>query len=124
MSKGTSNKVAEWELHNARAMAVRTLEKIRNGAYSNLQLNNTVKQAELDERDVHLMTTMVYGVIQRRMTLEYWLAPFVKKPEKLDAWVRELLYISLFQMKFLDKVPTHAIFDEAINIAKRRGWRP
>lgn len=121
MSKGSSNKVAEWELHNARAMAIRTLEKIRNGAYSNLQLNNTVKQAELDERDVHLMTTMVYGVIQRRMTLEYWLKPFVKKPEKLDPWVRELLYVSLFQMKFLDKVPNHAIFDEAINIAKRRG---
>ncbi|MBC6499389.1 hypothetical protein H7R52_13000 [Weissella confusa] len=55
------------------------------------------------------MTTMVYGVIQRRMTLEYWLKPFVKKPEKLDPWVRELLYVSLFQMKFLDKVPNHAI---------------
>jgi 16S rRNA (cytosine967-C5)-methyltransferase len=121
MSKGSKQKPAVWELHNARAMAVRTLEKIRNGAYSNIQLNQTVKEAELDERDVHLMTTLVYGVIQRRMTLEFWLKPFVAKPDKLDPWVRELLYVSLFQMTFLDKIPQHAIFDEAINIAKRRG---
>jgi 16S rRNA (cytosine967-C5)-methyltransferase len=121
MSKGSKQTTAEWELRNPRALAVRTLEKIRNGAYSNIQLNQTVKSAQLDERDVHLLTTLVYGVIQRRMTLEYWLAPFVTKPEKLDPWVRELLFVSLFQMTFLDKIPKHAIFDEAINIAKRRG---
>jgi len=121
MSKGTNNKIADWELKNARALAVRTLEKVRNGAYSNLQLNTIVKQAQLEQRDVNLLTTMVYGVIQHRLTLEFWLKPFVKKPEKLDPWVRELLYMSLFQMKYLDKIPTHAIFDEAINLAKRRG---
>ena len=80
-----------------------------------------IKQANLSEKNVHLLTTMVYGVIQHRLTLEYWLTPFIKQPQKLDAWVRELLYISLFQMQYLDKIPDHAIFDEAINIAKRRG---
>lgn len=121
MSKKTNQKIANWEQTNPRALAVRVLEKVRNGAYSNLQLNSVIKQSSLSEKNVNLMTTMVYGVIQHRLTIEYWLTPFVKRPQKLEPWVRELLFISLYQLQYLDKIPDHAIFDEAINIAKRRG---
>ncbi|MGO3468270.1 MAG: 16S rRNA (cytosine(967)-C(5))-methyltransferase RsmB [Weissella hellenica] len=121
MSNKTNQKIANWEQTNPRALAVRVLEKVNDGAYSNLQLNSVIKQANLSEKNVHLMTTMVYGVIQHRLTLEYWLKPFVKRPQKLNPWVRELLFISLYQMQYLDKIPDHAIFDEAINLAKRRG---
>ncbi|QBO37305.1 16S rRNA (cytosine(967)-C(5))-methyltransferase RsmB [Periweissella cryptocerci] len=109
------------KLHSARGLAVSTLEIIKNGAYSNLQLNAAIQHSKLEERDVHLFTTIVYGVIQHRLTLEYWLKPFVKQPQKMQPWVRELLYTALFQMKYLDKVPNHAIFDESIEIAKARG---
>lgn len=109
------------KLHSARGLAVSTLEIIKNGAYSNLQLNAAIQHSKLEERDVHLFTTIVYGVIQHRLTLEYWLKPFVKQPQKMQPWVRELLYTALFQMQFLDKVPNHAIFDESIEIAKARG---
>lgn len=113
--------ISKWEKTNPRAMAVRTLEKVRTGSYSNLELNAMIKQADLSERDIHFMTTMVYGVIQHRLTLEYWLKPFIKNPNRLDPWVRELFMISLFQWQYLDKVPKRAVFDEAINIAKKRG---
>jgi len=121
MTTQSKGKIPQWEKNNARALAVRTLEKVQNGAYSNLQLNAIVKQSELDSRDIAFMTNMVYGVIQHRLTLIYWLGHFVAKPEKLDPWVRELLLISIFQMVYMDKVPKHAIFDEAIELAKRRG---
>ncbi len=121
MTKGNNDTIASWELSNTRALAIRTLERVQNGAYSNLQLNQMIKQSKLEGRDVTLLTTIVYGVIQRRMTLEFWLKPFVKDPNKLDPWVRELLYTAIFQLAFLDKVPKHAIFDETITIAKRRG---
>lgn len=121
MTNQSNGKIPQWEKDNARALAVRTLEKVQNGAYSNLQLNAIIKKSELDGRDVAFMTNMVYGVIQHRLTLMYWLKNFVAKPEKLDPWVRELLLISMFQMVYMDKVPKHAIFDEAIELAKRRG---
>ncbi|GAK30660.1 RNA methyltransferase [Weissella oryzae SG25] len=121
MSKGTNQKIAPWELNNTRALAIRTLERVQDGAYSNLQLNQIIKESNLEPRDIQLLTTIVYGVIQRRMTLEFWLKPFVKEPKLLDAWVRELLYTAIFQLAFLDKVPKHAIFDETIKLAKRRG---
>ncbi|MFU0765155.1 MAG: hypothetical protein ACFWTU_10140 [Leuconostoc mesenteroides] len=76
---------------NPRVLAVQTLAKIKNGAYSNLQLNQVIKQHQLGEADTRLLTTLVYGVIQHRLTFEYWLASFVKG-KKIDAWVTELLY--------------------------------
>lgn len=63
--------------NNPRVLAVQTLAKIKNGAYSNLQLNQVIKQHQLGEADKRLLTTLVYGVIQHRLTFEYWLAPFV-----------------------------------------------
>lgn len=77
------------------------------------------KPQKLEERDIHLLTTIVYGVIQHRLTLEYWLKPFLRG--NVDPFVKELLMISVYQMQYLDKIPQHAIFDEAIQIAKRRG---
>ncbi|MEX0380388.1 16S rRNA (cytosine(967)-C(5))-methyltransferase RsmB [Leuconostoc sp. MS02] len=105
---------------NPRVLAVQTLAKIKNGAYSNLQLNQVIKQHHLGEADKRLLTTLVYGVIQHRMTFEYWLLPFIGD-KKIDAWVRELLYTAIFQMKFLDKIPEHAIFNESIEVAKILG---
>lgn len=119
MSKGNSKQISGWEQSNVRALSVRVLERVKDGAYSNLQLNQIVKASKLEERDVHLLTTIVYGVIQHRLTLEYWLKPFLRG--NVDPFVKELLMISVYQMQYLDKIPQHAIFDEAIQIAKRRG---
>lgn len=109
------------KLSTPRALAVYTLESIKNGSYSNLQLNATIKKFEMSVQDKNLYTTLVYGVIQHRLTFEYWLKPFIKQPKKMQPWLRELLYTALYQMMFLDKIPTHSIFDETIEIAKQRG---
>ena len=53
------------------------------------------------------------------MTLDFYLRPFVKT--KIKSWVRQLLWMSLYQYIYLDKVPNHAIINEAVNIAKHRG---
>ncbi|WP_209122434.1 16S rRNA (cytosine(967)-C(5))-methyltransferase RsmB [Alkalihalobacillus sp. BA299] len=94
----------------------------KNQAYSNLLLNQTVNKASLDPRDVGLLTEIVYGTVQRRDTLDYYLEPFIKKGVKnLNDWVRVLLQLSLYQMVYLDRVPDRAIVHEAVTIAKRRG---
>src|SRR5699024_12359032 len=40
-----------------------------------------------------------------------------------DALPILLLRMSIYQMEFLDKVPSHAIIHEAVEIAKQRGHR-
>ncbi|KRL04703.1 16S rRNA (cytosine(967)-C(5))-methyltransferase RsmB [Liquorilactobacillus oeni] len=105
----------------ARFLAVDILTRIEsNNSYSNLLLNQTMHKQHLSRVDGNLLTKMVYGVLQHRLTLEYWLEPFIK-PKKIETWVKQLLLISLYQLQYLDKIPRHAVLNEAIEIAKKRG---
>lgn len=105
---------------NPRVLAVLTLAKVKGGAYSNLQLNQIIKNNPLKENDKGLLTTLVYGTIQYRLLLEFWLEPFIKG-KKIDPWVKELLLTFLFQWQKLDRIPKHALFNETIEVAKILG---
>ena len=107
---------------SARLAALQALERVaKGGAYSNLLINEVVKQGRLSDKDRRLLTEILYGTIARQLLLDYYLTPFLKKSKKVDLWVRLLLQLSLFQMLYLDKVPDHGVINEAVEIAKYRG---
>lgn len=110
--------------HSARETALDLLLSItENHAYSQLALNDVLSGSGLSVRDRALVTTIVYGVLQRRLTLDYFLSAFTGSDRKLDQWVRLLLQLSFYQKLYLDRIPDHAIVNEAVSIAKRRGHR-
>ncbi|MBM7571774.1 16S rRNA (cytosine(967)-C(5))-methyltransferase RsmB [Aquibacillus albus] len=93
------------------------------GGFSHLLIDQAIKKKGLNSRDEGLLTEIVYGTLQRKLTLEYFLSHFVDKKRKLAPWVNMLLYMSLYQMIYLDKVPDHAIIHESVEISKKRGHR-
>ncbi|WP_082865765.1 16S rRNA (cytosine(967)-C(5))-methyltransferase RsmB [Paenibacillus crassostreae] len=107
----------------ARELALDVLTKVeQEGAYSNLQLNAGLQKAALIREDVALTTELVYGTIARLNTLDYFLRRYVAKGlDKLQPWVRNLLRMSLYQLMYLDRIPPHAVVNEAVNIAKSKG---
>jgi 16S rRNA (cytosine967-C5)-methyltransferase len=107
---------------SVRELALDLIEQVhQQKAYSPLILNQAIETHGLEGRDAALLTQLVYGVLQRELTLEFYLKSFLKPKQKLDTWVRYLLFLSLYQMVFLDRIPSHAIVSEAVNIAKKRG---
>ncbi|MGM9932461.1 16S rRNA (cytosine(967)-C(5))-methyltransferase RsmB [Pradoshia sp.] len=109
---------------NVREIALDILTAVqKNKAYSNLSLNHAIKESELSSKDVGLLTELVYGTIQREMTLDYYITPFIKNPKKMQPWVLSLLKMTVFQMQYLDRVPDRAAIHEAVEIAKKRGHR-
>ncbi|WP_027408183.1 16S rRNA (cytosine(967)-C(5))-methyltransferase RsmB [Anoxybacteroides tepidamans] len=109
---------------NVREVALEALLAIEEQeAYSNLQLNQMIRASRLSEKDTGLLTEIVYGTIQRRDTLDYYLRPFLEKARKLQKWVQMLLRLSLYQMLYLDRIPDRAVIFEAVEIAKKRGHR-
>lgn len=94
-----------------------------NSGYSHLLIDHEMKSRKIDPKDEGLLTEIVYGTIQRKLTLDYYLQSFIKPKQKLEPWVRMLLRMSLYQMVFLDRIPDHAIIHEAVEIAKRRGHK-
>lgn len=106
---------------NLRFQSLVILDQILNQeGYSNVLVNEFLKSSSLSEVDNRLFVQIVYGVVQRDMTLEYMLQPYIKD-KKLDPWIIILLKVSLFQMIFLDRIPNHAIVNEAVEIAKING---
>ena len=104
-----------------REVAIDLLEDIeKNKSYSNIALNKAIKENQLSPADSGLLTELVYGTIQRKMTLEYYLKPFIGD-KKIENWVHLLLQMSVYQMVFLDRIPEHAILNEAVEIAKFGG---
>ncbi len=107
---------------SVREVALDILEAVeKNQAYSNLLLNQSIEKENLPKQDIGLLTELTYGTIQRQLTLDYYLTPFIKK--KTDRWVNNLLRLSVYQMIYLDKIPDRAIIHEAVEIAKKRGHK-
>lgn len=105
---------------NVRALAFETIQDIINDkAYSNIIINDVLSNNELNRTDKGLYTELVYGTLKRKYTLDYLLKPFVQT--KLKGWVRQLLWMSIYQYVYLDKIPEHAIINEAVEIAKYKG---
>lgn len=105
-----------------REVSLSILEKIeKQQAYSHLLIHDAMTKNSVKPIDKGLLTELVYGTIQRQMTLDFYMEQFVAKPEKLEIWVKILLRVSFYQLYFLDKVPDHAIVNEAVNVAKKRG---
>lgn len=108
---------------NPRALALEALERIERGrAYSHVLLNHMINRENMmDERDVRLLTEIVYGTVQYKRLLDFYLEPFVRKGlDRLDVWVKQLLRMSAYQIVFLDRIPPHAVVNEAVKLAKKR----
>lgn len=93
-----------------------------DSGFSHLIIDHEINRRNIEPKDQALLTEVVYGTMERKMTLDFFLEPFIKN-KKIDSWVRMLLRMSVYQMIYLDKVPTYAIIHEAVEIAKRRGHR-
>ncbi|MDT2604088.1 16S rRNA (cytosine(967)-C(5))-methyltransferase RsmB [Enterococcus dongliensis] len=115
-------KIPKKLLRSVRFTALEAIERInRGGAYSNLLLNELIQKNQVDGKDTALLTELVYGTISRQLLLAYDIEPFIKKAKKVDPWVKSLLQLSVYQMLYLDRVPDHAIINEAVEIAKAKG---
>lgn len=105
---------------NVRDAAFSILWAVENKqAYSNLLLHQTIESYGISAKNRGLLTEITYGTLQHQMTLDYYLEPFLKG--KVEPWVKTLLRMSLYQIVYLDRIPSHAVVHEAVEIAKRRG---
>ncbi len=108
-------------MENARSVAVKALVKINlEKAYSNLTVNFLFKNSELSFVDKSLATALVYGVLDRRITLDYLLSKHIKTPiKKVSPITIEALRIALYQIMYMDKIPNSAAVDESVKIVKK-----
>lgn len=108
-------------MDNARKIAVEVVDAILSkGAYSNIVLNSKLNKATLEDRDKSLVTEIVYGTIKYKYTIDMILSSYLKLGlNKMNSFTLNILRTSLYQMRFLTKIPEFAAVNEAVNIAKK-----
>lgn len=117
-----AKKIPKQLVHSVRYTALEAIERINHGgAYSNLLLNELIKKNQVADKDTGLLTELVYGTVSRKRLLAFYLTPFTAQAKRIDSWVQSLLELSVYQLIFLDRVPAHAILNEAVEIAKAKG---
>ena len=106
---------------SARALAFGVLKNAQaQGTYSNIAVDNVLKKNELSEADKGLLTVIVMGVTERRLTLDYIIDKLASDPARIDGETRALLQMGVYQMVFLDKIPEYAAINETVELAPRR----
>jgi len=104
----------------ARKAAFAALLAVDRGAWSAEAL--AAKSVHLDPRDAGLASDIVFGVLRRRGELDEVIRHYSKVPlDRLDAEVWISLEMALYQMRFLDRVPSHAAVNDAVELARRAG---
>lgn len=110
-------------MQNFREIAFETLNKIeKEGAYSNIALDSLLSKSSADTRDRSFVSSLFYGVIERKITLDYQISLYLSKPiNKLKTEVLTVLRMGAYQLLFMDKVPSSAAVNESVKIAKNNG---
>ena len=100
------------------------LEVTERGQYSHLVIRSVLEKYQyLDKRERAFLTRVAEGTIQRQIELDYILDQFSKvKVRKMKPVIRAILKMGVYQLKYMDSVPASAACNEAVKLAKKKGF--
>ena len=102
-----------------RYLAFKILSKIEyDKAYSNLAVDSILNKYEATSSA--FVCALVYGVLERKLTLDYYLSRFLSQSiKKLNPQVLTILRMGVYQLKFMDKVPVSAAVNESVKLSRK-----
>lgn len=110
---------------NTRELALGVLMEVtEGGSYSHLVLRSVLEKHQyLTKQERAFLTRLAEGTIQRMLELDYILDRFSKvKVKKMKPVIRNILRLGVYQLKYMDAVPASAACNEAVKLAKKKGF--
>lgn len=106
---------------SVRAVAASALADLhRRQGYSNIVLDELLKNAAVSHADRNLLSRLFYGVIERRLTLDYVIGHASSTPiRKMHPLVRETLRVAVYQLLYMDRIPDAAAVNEAVSATRQ-----
>ncbi len=91
------------------------------------QFSHTVKGKYLDKieekRERALATRLFEGSLERLIELDYIIDRFSKTPvKKMKPAIAAILRMTVYQLRFMDKIPAGAACNEAVKLTKKYGF--
>lgn len=100
------------------------LEVIEEDNYSHLVIRSVLdKYQYLEKQERAFITRVSEGTIQTMIELDYIINRFSKvKVNKMKPVIRNILRMSVYQLKYMDSVPASAACNEAVKLARKKGF--
>lgn len=92
--------------------------------YSHFVLREVLEKYQyLDKKERAFITRLVEGSLEHMLELDFIINSFSKiKVKKMKPLIRNLLRMSVYQLKYMDAIPDAAVCNEAVKLAKKRGF--
>ncbi len=103
-------------------LLIKTEEK---GAYSTIVLDSALEKNALFPKDKAFAAALFYGVLERKMTLDYIIRAYSKiEYDKIEIAAVQLLRMGLYQLLYMESVPDSAAVNETVKLAaqKQKGF--
>lgn len=100
------------------------MEILEKKEYSHLVMRGVLdKYAYLEKQQRSFIKRCCEGTLEQMLRLDYCIDRFSKiKCHKMKPLIRTLLRMSAYQIMFMDQVPDRAACNEAVKLAKKRGF--
>lgn len=92
--------------------------------YSHLVIRDVLdKYQYLEKQERAFLTRVAEGTIEHMLEMDFIINSFSKvKVRKMKPLIRNLLRMSVYQLKYMDSIPDAAVCNEAVKLAKKRGF--
>ncbi len=94
---------------------------LKKNLFSDKLLDDMQKKNQASDADSGLLYALVKGVVKMQKNLDY-IARQYTDPKKFDNTsfkIKVLIYMALYQLVYMDKIPEHAAVNESVRIAKK-----
>ena len=111
---------------NGRELALGILMEVTGQEeYSHIALRNVLeKYRYLSKQERAFLTRLTEGTLEWMLHLDYIINQFSNvKVNKMKPVIRNILRMSVYQLKFMNSVPASAVCNEAVKLAVKKGFR-
>lgn len=107
----------------ARQLAVEVLVKVETEkVFAKPALNAAFEKKQMSERDRAFATALVQGVLRHRDELDNIVKKLSSQPmAKMPAKLKNNLRVALYQLRYMDDIPSSAVLNTATEIGKTTG---
>ena len=110
---------------NIRELVLEILMQVtKEGEYSHLVIRSVLEKYQyLEKQERAFLTRVSEGTLEHMLELDYIINQFSKvKVNKMKPVIRNIMRMSVYQLKYMDSVPASAACNEAVKLAKRKGF--
>lgn len=100
-----------------RRVCARALLDVEQGAFASLALDQRLQETPLSLQDRRFATDLFYGVVEKKLLLDYVLSRYMQRPMD-DVIGRLSLRMGAYQILFMDSVPDFAACNQQVEMMR------